>query len=169
MIRQQQTQIQHLQSQPGAIPTGPGPNGSAIAVEDGAPLSERTLSFNHSATVPQQNVPAAQSQPPHAAAPRPRSPFYLSRHSSYRSSRSSHEVSPSIRPMSTHGPQSDGAELLLGPAASTTRDESAFYQAETQMLTRENQMLRMRIRELGTSLRSIPVRCGRTAGVTANG
>lgn len=32
------------------------------------------------------------------------------------------------------------------------RDESAFYQAETQMLTRENQMLKHRIRELGTSL-----------------
>ena len=28
-------------------------------------------------------------------------------------------------------------------------DDSAFYQAETQMLTRENQMLRQRIRELG--------------------
>lgn len=31
------------------------------------------------------------------------------------------------------------------------RDESAFYQAETQMLVRENQMLRHRIRELGKS------------------
>ena len=30
-------------------------------------------------------------------------------------------------------------------------DDSAFYQAETQMLTRENQMLRQRIRELGIS------------------
>lgn len=30
------------------------------------------------------------------------------------------------------------------------RDESAFYQAETQMLVRENQMLRHRIRDLGT-------------------
>jgi hypothetical protein len=29
------------------------------------------------------------------------------------------------------------------------RDESAFYQAESQMLVRENQMLRHRIRELG--------------------
>lgn len=29
------------------------------------------------------------------------------------------------------------------------RDESAFYQAETQMLVRENQMLRHRIRDLG--------------------
>ena len=29
-----------------------------------------------------------------------------------------------------------------------SRDESAYYQAETQTLTRENQMLRVRIREL---------------------
>lgn len=33
----------------------------------------------------------------------------------------------------------------------SSRDESAYYQAETQTLTRENQMLRMRIRELGKS------------------
>jgi hypothetical protein len=32
------------------------------------------------------------------------------------------------------------------------RDESAFYQAETQMMTRENQMLRQRIRELGMQI-----------------
>lgn len=32
------------------------------------------------------------------------------------------------------------------------RDESAFYQAETQMLTRENQMLRHRIRDLERQL-----------------
>ena len=36
------------------------------------------------------------------------------------------------------------------PSPATTRDESAFYQAETQNLTRENQMLKLRIRELGT-------------------
>ena len=30
-----------------------------------------------------------------------------------------------------------------------TRDDAAFYQAETQTLQRENQMLKMRIRELG--------------------
>lgn len=34
--------------------------------------------------------------------------------------------------------------MLPGP----TRDESAFYQAETQNLTRENQLLKQRIREL---------------------
>jgi hypothetical protein len=37
------------------------------------------------------------------------------------------------------------------PGSATGRDESAFYQAETQNLTRENQMLKMRIRELGGS------------------
>ena len=36
------------------------------------------------------------------------------------------------------------------PGSATGRDESAFYQAETQNLTRENQMLKQRIRELGT-------------------
>jgi hypothetical protein len=37
------------------------------------------------------------------------------------------------------------------PSPATSRDESAFYQAETQNLTRENQMLKLRIRELGMS------------------
>ena len=31
----------------------------------------------------------------------------------------------------------------------TPRDESAFYQAETLNLTRENMMLKVRVRELG--------------------
>lgn len=35
------------------------------------------------------------------------------------------------------------------------RDESAFYQAETAMVTRENQMLKQRIRELGELLKSL--------------
>jgi uncharacterized protein YigA (DUF484 family) len=40
-----------------------------------------------------------------------------------------------------------GEQMILG-----SRDESAFYQAETQMLTRENQMLRHRIKELEKQL-----------------
>ena len=39
--------------------------------------------------------------------------------------------------------------LLSGGGGGGGRDETAFYQAESQMLTRENQMLRVRIRELG--------------------
>jgi hypothetical protein len=37
-------------------------------------------------------------------------------------------------------------------AALAGRDEVSFYQAETQSMVRENQMLRQRIRELGESL-----------------
>lgn len=37
----------------------------------------------------------------------------------------------------------ESGEWVLGG-----RDESAFYQAETQMLTRENQMLKLRVAEL---------------------
>lgn len=67
--------------------------------------------------------------------------------------RSSLELRRSRTPSRTASPQLgrsssisiEGVEgLSLGG-----RDESAFYQAETQMMTRENQMLRMRIRELG--------------------
>ena len=51
-----------------------------------------------------------------------------------------------MRPLSA-GLHGHSDEWLL--PGSWGRDESAFYQAETQNLTRENQMLRMRIRELG--------------------
>jgi len=36
----------------------------------------------------------------------------------------------------------------LSSVSSALRDESTFYQAETSTLTRENQMLKLRIREL---------------------
>ena len=56
----------------------------------------------------------------------------------------SHATSPALRPSSgSLGPLTE--DFLLGG----TRDDAAFYQAETQMLTRENQMLKFRIRELG--------------------
>jgi hypothetical protein len=138
MIRQQQQQILTLQTQNTHSST------SAIAIDDSTPTSERSMSLTQAvpSTAPQQpNTSSTSSQ-----AARPRSPFVshsLSRHSSYRSSR---DASPSLRPISGFG-HIDSPELLLGQSAS--RDESAFYQAETQMLTRENQMLKMRIRELG--------------------
>jgi len=139
MIRQQQQQILSLQTANAA------PGSSAVAIDDSTPTSERSMSLSHPASLPPQN-PSHPS--PGSAAPGPRSPFIshsLSRHSSYRSSR---DASPSIPANSGHhGPHNDNHELLLG--ASASRDESAFYQAETQTLTRENQMLKMRIRELG--------------------
>ena len=135
MIRQQQIQLQQLQQ------TGYTPSASTAAVDDSTPTSERSFSFS--------NVPL--TLPMSVTNPRPRSPiprssFELSRQSSRRSRTSSR--SPSIRPLSA-GLHPHGDEWLL--AGGGSRDESAFYQAETQTLTRENQMLRMRIRELGSS------------------
>jgi len=49
--------------------------------------------------------------------------------------------SPRIRATSI---SAESGDWVLGG-----RDESAFYQAETQMLIRENQMLKHRIRDLG--------------------
>lgn len=137
MIRQQQATIQNLQNHG----SGSNPHASA-AVDDSTPTSERSMSLNHG------TLPLAQGQHTPSAAPRPHSPFVphtLSRNTSYRSGSSSHHASPSLHPMSSHNLPNDGD--ILGSAA--VRDESAFYQAETQNLTRENQMLKHRIRELG--------------------
>jgi hypothetical protein len=137
MIRQQQQQILTLQTH------NTHSSSSAVAIDDSTPTSERSMSYNQGAPAAQPNTSSTGS-----AVPRSRSPYVshsLSRHSSYRSSR---DASPSLRPISGYGGlHIDAPELLLGPSAS--RDESAFYQAETQTLTRENQMLKMRIRELG--------------------
>ncbi|GJC96965.1 hypothetical protein ColKHC_05791 [Colletotrichum higginsianum] len=58
-----------------------------------------------------------------------------------RSRTPSRGASPRLRSTSINGDSGD--HWVLGG-----RDESAFYQAETQMLVRENQMLRHRIRDL---------------------
>src|ERR1700753_2318132 len=135
MIRQQQATIQALHNQ--SAPGGSSSAISASAVDDSTPTSEHSLSLNHT-TIPTPVVASATS------APRPRSPFIphsLSRHSSYRSARSSRDASPLLHPTPGHGSlPTEGADLSLGTAA--VRDESAFYQAETQTLTRENQMLK---------------------------
>lgn len=61
-----------------------------------------------------------------------------------RSRTPSRGASPRLRSTSI---SAESGDWVLGG-----RDESAFYQAETQMLTRENQMLRHRIRDLGMLL-----------------
>lgn len=48
-----------------------------------------------------------------------------------------------------------GGSEAAAPARRSSRDESAFYQAEAAMLTRENQMLQMRIRELERQLSAL--------------
>ena len=140
MIRTQQAQLQQIQQSTGALP-----GTSSAAVDDSTPTSERSFSF------PSASIPF----PPSVMNPRPRSPgprgsLDLSRHSSRRSRPSSRTTSPALLPLSA-GLHSESNEWLLsgGGVGQGSRDESAFYQAETQMLTRENMMLKMRIRELG--------------------
>ncbi|USP75392.1 hypothetical protein yc1106_02666 [Curvularia clavata] len=142
MIRAQQAQINSLQA-------NQHPS-SASAVDDGTPTSERSMSIPASHTHSQHMSPL-----PSAAQPRSRSPFGLgtiSRQSSFadRSRHSSHAGSPALRPMSGQAGSFDPHDMLPSPAAA--RDESAFYMAETQNLTRENQMLKQRIRELERQL-----------------
>ncbi|KAL9024853.1 MAG: hypothetical protein Q9196_006212 [Gyalolechia fulgens] len=141
MIRQQQIQLQHMQQQANFTPAT-----STAAVDNSTPTSERSLSF--------PNVPA--SGPASMGNPRPRSPvprtsFELSRQSSRASRTPSRGGSPSLRPMSA-GLQGQGDDWMLSGGSQSSRDDVAYYQAETQMLTRENQMLKMRIRELERQL-----------------
>lgn len=144
MIRQQQLELQRVQQRAGYTPSS-----STAAVEDSTPTSERSNSF--------QVVPG--TMPISTGNPSSRSPILqrprdLSQQSSRRSRASrtpSYAGSPALRPLST-GPQTQGDDFMLTRSGSQRgRDESAFYQAETQNLTRENQMLRQRIRELGTA------------------
>ncbi|KAK5010208.1 hypothetical protein LTR39_004763 [Cryomyces antarcticus] len=152
MIRQQQAQIAAIQSSTSS--TQPSSATSTTAIEEGTPTSEQSFSLptisQHQSDTPNIAIPASTTtvQNNHSG---PRSPAHrpshdsrtsISRQSSRRSGVSSHTGSPSIRPMS--GLQYEGSEWLMNGG----RDESAFYQAETQTLTRENQMLRCRIREL---------------------
>ncbi|KAH6681160.1 hypothetical protein F5X68DRAFT_27102 [Plectosphaerella plurivora] len=127
-IRQQQAQLQRLQETPGA--------------DESAVLPDTTS--NGTSSVPK---PAHHSIP-HPRSPsishNPRSSLDMARADLHRRSRTpSRGASPRLRATSISG-ESDQPSL--------GRDESAFYQAETQMLVRENQMLRHRIRDLERQL-----------------
>ncbi|KAI9789187.1 MAG: hypothetical protein M1816_006321 [Peltula sp. TS41687] len=148
MIRQQQNQLRQMQ-----LATGQVPSDSAVAgVDDSTPTSERSVFFPALGNHPQAQAPVTHPQPrsPTVAQSHQRSSFDLSRQSSRRSRTPSRAASPALRPLSGAGlgMYGDGTEQSAW-ALGGGRDEAAFYQAETQMLTRENQMLRMRIRELG--------------------
>ncbi|KAM0712497.1 hypothetical protein Q7P37_011594 [Cladosporium fusiforme] len=150
MIRIQQDQLAALQQRQ-------NPDSSAISPTSELPTPPTTSSRPNSAHPPQQQQQQdqptsrfgsfSQSGLPHGHGIFNR-PHSLSRQSSARISNSgstnSHATSPALRPSSSNlGPLTE--DFLLGG----TRDDAAFYQAETQMLTRENQMLKFRIRELG--------------------
>lgn len=144
MIRSQQDQINALQA---ANPASPSESSSQAP-----PLAQSTSAIDNSSRSRTSSVGLPLTALQQQTLPRSphQRPISLSRQSSSRMSvtggpRSSSQ-SPMLRPLSTnYDPQRE--DWLLGGA----RDESAFYQAETSMLTRENQMLKQRIRELGES------------------
>ncbi|KAM3085204.1 hypothetical protein ACMFMG_003633 [Clarireedia jacksonii] len=136
MIRAQQQQLQQLQAASGQS------QATAPAIDESTPTSERSLSFSTPNIPP--NVTSAVSTPRSpSTALHPRTSFDIARADLQRRSRTpSRTASPRLR--STSISNEGGDSWSLGG-----RDETAFYQAETQNLVRENQMLRQRIRELG--------------------
>lgn len=125
MIRQQQIELQRLQT-----------TNATLAQEGSSAISERS---GHGTP---QNASSMPTITPIGSHPRsPILPHHRGSTDHRRSRTPSRGASPRLRSTSISAESSDWA---LGG-----RDESAFYQAETQMLTRENQMLRHRIRDLG--------------------
>lgn len=150
MIRSQQAQLQQLQAQQHSH------HPPTTAVDDLTPSSEQ--SFSLPATAPQPQQPPV----PHSSS--------ISRHLPSRPS--SQATSPALHPRRQYS--YDGREdfpTLVSvpnspPDASMrrgSREESAFYQAETSNLTRENQMLRLRIRELERQVSEMKERSNTTA------
>lgn len=136
MIRTQQNQLDTLRAQQSG--GQPGQPANSTAVEDTTPQSERSFSF-----------PSV--HPAVGAIPRPT--HRLSRENS------SSARSPALRPL----PSQDihNQPFPSSPMSTRTnstsrrnsfRDENAYYHAEQANLQRENQMLRMRVRELEKQL-----------------
>lgn len=136
MIRQQQLELNRLQS------SRPG-HGIDVAVDDGATTETAPRPIHGAGGASQSNTHGGQSGGSYSRSPVfPRGSMEMARAEMHRRSRTpSRGASPRLRATSIS--QESGDWVLGG------RDESAFYQAETQMLTRENQMLRHRIRDLG--------------------
>ncbi|KAI1334835.1 hypothetical protein F5Y15DRAFT_428662 [Xylariaceae sp. FL0016] len=139
MIRQQQLQLQQLQATQGQSQT-------SVAAEDPTPTSEQSTSIHAGAGIPQPIATPSGSMPRSPTMSHPRSSFDITRDVLHHRSRTSSRGAQSPRMRSTSISQD------TEPHLSGVRDESAYYQAETQSLVRENQMLRHRIRELERQL-----------------
>lgn len=127
-IRRLQEQVQRQQQGQSAV--------------SGDELSDRAVPLPILPSSPQPPVFSSSGSLPRSPV-FPRSSFDMARADlRHRSRTPSRNASPRLRSTSI---SADSAE----PFSLGGRDESAFYQAESQMLIRENQMLRHRIRELG--------------------
>jgi hypothetical protein len=171
MIRQQQAQLQLLQQQ--QQPNQPSSSGTAV-VDDITPNSERSQPFP-----PLPPLPTPGSRPVQQGQPS----FFNRRGSRAASEAMSPNLSALLPPLPTQpspaidpihssagsewsilGGASEAAASSSSARRSSSRDESAFYQAEAAMLTRENQMLQMRIRELERQLNELSSAAGNNTG-----
>ncbi|KAI1172592.1 hypothetical protein F4777DRAFT_495944 [Nemania sp. FL0916] len=139
MIRQQQLQLQQLQA-------AQGQSQATVAAEDHPSTDDRSASMSHSPGLPLSLPTPSGSMPRSPSVSHSRPSFDVARDALPRRSRTPSRGEPSPRLRSTSVSQ-DGE-----PHLSSARDESTYYQAETQSLVRENQMLRRRIRELERQL-----------------
>ncbi|KAK5677060.1 hypothetical protein LTS10_010248 [Elasticomyces elasticus] len=156
MIRIQQDQLVTLQRHQ----TSTDPSPMASAEQTPFPTPPSTLHTPGTNITEQSASRTGSMSGPSTAHTYFNRPHSLSRQGSSRMSNAgttSHGGSPASRPVSNNlGPLTE--DFLLGG----TRDESAFYQAETQTLTRENQMLKLRIRELERQVSDMTTASGNT-------
>lgn len=142
MIHAQQQQLQQLQASTGQAASAPP------TIDESTPTSEHSISSNNPSMHFSQQLPTSVPRSPSSVL-NPRTSFDIARADLHRRSRTpSRTASPRL------GSTSVSAETEE-PWNLGGRDENAFYQAETQMMVRENQMLRQRIRELGQHLKCI--------------
>lgn len=170
MIRVQQAQLQALQaSHPSSTATAlqtsaiedsvTSPTNTHLDTIPSAPASAQISPNASNANLPTSQpipipIPASATTPVRMTI-HPRSSFDLSRSVRAGSRTPSRNASPGL-PLTGRSPsigrlQGDRSEEWLSGVS--TRDEAQFYQAEAQMMTRENQMLRLRIRELEREVR----------------
>ncbi|KAL6719836.1 hypothetical protein ACLMJK_001757 [Lecanora helva] len=142
VIRQAQDDLQNLREQ-----AAPSSRMDLPGTGEITPPIERSAPGLYASPHPLSSNPPSGNVGPRPNSPAVRGSFELSRRSSHRSRTPSRAVSPSLRNPSTsmYAPNDD---FFSGGRTQTLMDENSYYQAETQNLTRENQMLRQRIREL---------------------
>lgn len=144
LIRAQQQQLDTLRAQQAgsSLPDGPTNNSSTAIVDELTPQSEQALNFPsiHPAVAPIPRPTGRLSREPSSAN---RSPLMRALQS-----QESHASSFEALPSSPLG----AGRRNSSSRRSSVLDESAYYQAETANLQRENQMLRLRIRELEKQL-----------------
>jgi hypothetical protein len=133
LIREQQLQLDALRNSQTQNGTHSRQTSQPAVLDDETPVSERSITFP-------SIHPAVPAVPP------------IGRRISRGPSSASR--SPALRPLAGHDSSTDNwppspvESVTAAARRNSFRDETAYYQAETNNLTRENQMLRLRIREL---------------------